>query len=85
MNPMGKTSIARVVVGCVLAVCYWTAIVPLGLLLRLMGVDLMRRRLERGPGKTTYRSEMRQGPGSWNSNGTGGVEGQREIQGEIQE
>lgn len=55
------SALGRILLTLALVVVYWLAFVPLGILLRLVGVDLMRQRLRRGANVTTYRTKS--GPG----------------------
>jgi hypothetical protein len=41
------SGLGRLLLALVLIVAYWVIVMPLGLLLRLVGVDLMRRRVRR--------------------------------------
>ncbi len=51
----------RVVRTLALVVVWWALVLPLGLFLRLVGVDLMRRKVRRGSAWKTYR--IKRGPG----------------------
>ena len=51
------SALGRLLLTLALVVVYWLGVVPLGILLRLVGVDLMRKRLRRGSKVTTYRTK----------------------------
>lgn len=55
------SALGRILLTLALVVVYWLGVVPLGILLRLVGVDLMRKRLGRGSKVNTYRTKS--GPG----------------------
>ena len=62
IEPVAKrtwTGAVRVLLVLTLFLIYWVVVVPLGLVMRVIGVDLMRRRLGRGSDVKTYRIEAR--------------------------